>query len=154
MGYRSDVVIVIKSCHLSENAPIYHENLMRPETVTVEEDWSLIHFNWIKWYESYPEIAAVINWLENLPPDEYYFYRVGEESGDLDYQGNATDCADCPFFVEHESYISFGLVKTDIRLSSAVRVIEQANDAENCGDLTLWNYLCEQVDAYRITAKI
>ncbi len=149
MGYRSDVVIVVKNRHLSDDSVIYHENLMKPETVTVEGDWTLIHFNWIKWYESYPEIAAVVNWLNNLPPEDYYFYRVGEESGDIDYQGSATDY-DCPFFVEHESYISFGLVKTDTRLSNAVRVIEQADDLEKSyNDSTFWNYLCEHVDAYR-----
>ena len=153
MGYRSDVVIVVKNQHLSDDSVIYHENLMKPENVTVEGDWSLIHFNWIKWYEAYPEVATVMDWLNNLPPEDYYFYRVGEESGDIEYQGTATDDDDCPFFVEHESYISFGLVKTDIRLSAAIRVIEQAIDLENREDLTLWNYLCEQVDAYRITVK-
>ena len=149
MGYQSDVVIVVKNCHLSDDSAIYHKNLMKPDTVTVESDWTLTHFNWIKWYETNSEVAAVMDWLNNLPPEDYYFYRVGEESGDIEYQGTATNY-DCPFFVEYESYISFGLVKTDIRLSAAIRVIEQADDLEKShDDSTLWNYLCEQVDAYR-----
>ena len=50
-------------------------------------DWS-----GIKWYESYPEIAAIETFMDRLDnedmEDQYRFVRIGEESDDNEQRGH------------------------------------------------------------------
>ena len=49
------------------------------------------HWEWVKWYGSYPEVQAVDSLLSMLQDDDYGFIRVGEEDGDVDRQGSPSD---------------------------------------------------------------
>lgn len=49
------------------------------------------HWEWTKWYDTYPEVQAVENLLEMLQDDDYGFFRLGEEDGDFDRQGSPSD---------------------------------------------------------------
>ena len=99
MGYRSEVVIV-----LSEEAKKLLEekleSLPDEEAENIESMFScsdahfihesgaeLYHWTWVKWYNSYSEIAFIENFLNNLDDEDYYFMRIGEDLGDIELQG-------------------------------------------------------------------
>lgn len=99
MGYHSEVVIT-----LSEKAKKLLEeklnNLSEEEKENMEDIFScsnahfihesgaeLYHWEWIKWYNSYPEVAFVENFLNDLDDEDYCFLRIGEDLGDIEQQG-------------------------------------------------------------------
>jgi hypothetical protein len=150
MGYRSDVVIVIMTKHLVKESPIFDEEMLRPEETLVQGEWTLYHWNWIKWCDYCPEIGAAEDWLAALPEQEFAFFRAGEEAGDFEYAGLATfDNEDCPFFVHQENHLDFGLIDIDFNQSIAAKAVRQANLDAKYDNTEMWDYLCTQVDIYR-----
>ena len=55
-------------------------------------DFSSIHWTFIKWYDSYPEISEFMDMLDQLGDEHYGMIRLGEEYDDVEYYG------DPPFF--------------------------------------------------------
>ena len=97
MGYRSQVTLAIKKDFYDDLIVLNHKlpDLIIGSTIINKPD--VVIFNWddIKWYESYPEISEVINFMEfmdnhselnNIPP-LYGFMRMGEEYADFDSLG-------------------------------------------------------------------
>lgn len=41
----------------------------------------------VKMYESYPEVAAFYKFLDSLDQDDFRYYEIGEEEGDISSQG-------------------------------------------------------------------
>lgn len=97
MGYRSEVAIVMTDEHYDEFMELadkiedaelkknVHDLLDCAEIKKVFNEYTVLYWDWIKWYDStYPEVA----WVENNLIAPYGKVRIGEESGDIetDYQ--------------------------------------------------------------------
>ena len=114
MGYRSEVVLAISK----EAAPYFMAMLAKnPETKRLCEEadtfqgdfdnegsW-IIHWDGIKWYEGYPEIDSITEFMEGMASQDltsfgdaddsiiewdrhYRFVRVGEDHEDIEVEGN------------------------------------------------------------------
>ena len=115
MGYRSEVVLAISP----EVAPAFMALCAKkPEIMQLCQDADtfksgyeepgdyLMHWSSIKWYDSYPEIATLQNFIENLEIDDlteygekhrpdgiaewaecFKFIRLGEDCSDIDQRG-------------------------------------------------------------------
>ena len=90
MGYRSDTCL-----RLSEEA----ESVIQVARKMSKDLDSLLEeaekpnkgdYAWycVKWYEQYPEISALESLLSDLKEDDYGFIRVGEETNDIEFQGD------------------------------------------------------------------
>ena len=99
MGYRSEVVLALKpkaaillSTVRAGGGAIASLLTEDASDVTREEDGSVI-YRWggIKWYDSYPEIAAIENFMSRLEEEDmeedYRFVRVGEDMDDNEVRG-------------------------------------------------------------------
>ncbi len=54
----------------------------------------LFHWDFVKWYESFPCVGFIMNHLNSLPSelmDSYCFSRIGEELDDNEQQGHHWD---------------------------------------------------------------
>lgn len=143
MGYRSEVVIIIKDEHLNKIPEIYE---YEPE-ISKSEGWTLFRWLWIKWYK-YPFVEAVESVLNKLPDEDYYFARVGEEFGDYDSTGSAIEEIDCPFYADMETKISIGLNKVPVWQQELDKLIDSAKkDTENGND-EKWEYLIKILSEY------
>lgn len=109
MGYRSEVVLAVDkeiapffTALLAKNPEV--ERLCRDadqfESGYEEEGDFFIYWNHIKWYESYPEIGAIEEFLNELRGEEeddfpgvenvyerWRFIRIGEEMDDMQEEG-------------------------------------------------------------------
>jgi hypothetical protein len=93
MGYRSDVIIAIKKEVKAKSVLL---NTKLPEMLTEEADEytveaiGIIYYEMegIKWYQAYPEIIEVEDFLNTLSLEDYQFIRTGEEPGDVENHGN------------------------------------------------------------------
>ena len=96
MGYRSEVAI---RCH--DKAFEMFEKAwgeLIPDKVFHNENDHLIYWDWVKWYEDYPEVSAIENVmskLNELDIDEaienkmgYKFIRLGEDNDDVETKEN------------------------------------------------------------------
>ena len=96
MGYRSEVAIRCqdKAYEMFEKA--WGE--FTPDKIFHQEDDHLIYWDWVKWYEDYPDISAiekVMSKLDEVDNDEaienktgYRFMRLGEDDADVETRGN------------------------------------------------------------------
>ena len=103
MGYRSEIVITLskeakkileeKLDNLpDEEAENIESMLSSSDTHFIHESGAeLYHWTWIKWYNSYPEVAFIEDFLNSLDDEghneDYCFLRIGEDLGDIEQQG-------------------------------------------------------------------
>ncbi len=101
MGYHSDVALTLSSkcveslerkinnsqncsksalCTLLENA-----DKKGTDDRTGDKYW---YWNCIKWYNDYPEIYMLEEFMSSLDYDEYLFIRIGEDMNDTDVYGS------------------------------------------------------------------
>ena len=118
MGYRYEVVLVL-SKEAREALKEKLNALSKEEKENIESMFScsdrrfihesgaeLIHWTWVKWYNSYPEIAFIENFLDNCEDEDYYLMRIGEDLGDIELQGYFYDN---PFDANIETRINYHL---------------------------------------------
>lgn len=96
MGYRSEVAIRCqdKAYEMFEKA--WGE--FTPDKIFHQKDDHLIYWDWVKWYEDYPDVSSIENImyeLDKLENDEvidnklgYRFMRLGESDTDIETKGN------------------------------------------------------------------
>ena len=93
MGYRSDVYLrfaepiveVIDAARkLDDNLDKMLSDGEAERTDKVKTDF---HWEYTKWYDTYPEVQAVESLLGMLQDDDYGFIRLGEEEGDIERKG-------------------------------------------------------------------
>lgn len=49
--------------------------------------YRIFHFDWIKWYEMFPEVSMMMEFLRTLKAPHYYdFVRLGEETDDIEHE--------------------------------------------------------------------
>lgn len=98
MGYRSDVRIIVSKEGYKElndyvnkylknkNFP-YQENIfLHPDVKLLGDDSIYLGWNYLKWYNGYHEIDAVMNGLEHLKKKDlsYIYARIGEDFTDFE----------------------------------------------------------------------
>jgi hypothetical protein len=90
MGYRSEVAFVVP-----ESAPRFEEVENCFEDVIERDGCRLYYATWIKWYEDYPIVQAVTDYLVSLEDDgkseDYLFIRLGEDYNDIEEEGEFWD---------------------------------------------------------------
>ena len=108
MGYRSEVVLVVDKriegmlMHAFTSCPAAHA-LCHQHVDERKDREDAIMFQWsgIKWYESYAEVSALVDFMDRLdnsdnimidgeeidPCDMYRFVRTGENSDDIECRG-------------------------------------------------------------------
>ena len=101
MGYRSDVQALIYPLGGEDNLINYDKLKLLFNTTfkDVFEAWGEDYFSWddkhrvlkfdansVKWYESFPEVATFVKFLEDVRDleYEYEFIRIGEDTDDIE----------------------------------------------------------------------
>ena len=90
MGYRSEVYLRIAEplVEVVDAARKLDDNLDKMLSDAAEEGSKTdFHWEYTKWYDTYPEVQAVESLLEMLQDDDYGFIRLGEEEGDIERKG-------------------------------------------------------------------
>ena len=114
MGYRSQVVLAISKelipfLMLATSKNKEAEELVFRSADTFDRDYGgdkswFLHWDCIKWYESYPDVDAIEKFIAEAECDEYNitdddgnevsssdlvrFVRVGEDNDDIEVRGN------------------------------------------------------------------
>lgn len=82
MGYRSNVVIGFTRKFYKKNKKKLDE-LLEGATIQDNIDQVYASFEWTKWYDDYPEVAALQQLIEDNPKDTCLL-RIGEEYDDIE----------------------------------------------------------------------
>lgn len=106
MGYYSEVGLVLskkgmeqfqeKIDSIDPNSETY-QNLCAlisnsdVSTEPLDSGEKLFHWDWIKWYESFSEIAFFETLMDDLDPEDFLFLRVGESIEDVEEKGAFCD---------------------------------------------------------------
>jgi hypothetical protein len=81
MGYRSEVMIQVKD----ELKDAFIALCNKAELETTD---GVLHEDAIKWYHTmYPDIINIMNWLKELPDEDFGFIRIGEDWDDTEFLG-------------------------------------------------------------------
>lgn len=99
MGYRSEVAIRCQDKAYKMFEKAWGE--FTPDKIFHQKDDHLIYWDWVKWYEDYPDVSAIENVmskLNELDNDEaiekkmgYRFMRLGENDADIETKENTYD---------------------------------------------------------------
>lgn len=94
MGYRSDVRIITSKDGFEELSKFVEEylkdkddyNLLKNLEVDVKNKQCYIGWNFVKWYDGYDDVDAIMKGLEHLGENEYSyrFMRIGESYDDIE----------------------------------------------------------------------
>ena len=92
MGYRSDVGIM---CQPKAYEMFKKEfNVISPHKVLQRDDYHLIIWEWVKWYDEFDDVAKVNEIMAELNDRDhedgygYKFLRIGEEDTDVESRTN------------------------------------------------------------------
>lgn len=101
MGYYNDVAICLKKVNFDElqtriteavnNGKVDYDLLKQANIIISQEgQYVVIKWGWIKWNESWSEIAIIENYLNELDENfiPFSFIRVGEADGDIETRFN------------------------------------------------------------------
>ena len=93
MGYYSDVVIAIKPDQLKKDMFLQKPGV--PKDFEMEDKWQKVNDDlWIyqyhqaKWYDSFKDVAEIMLYICAMDRGDYFFLRVGEDSGDIEEEGS------------------------------------------------------------------
>ena len=91
MGYYSDVALVV-----NEKVDVSPETqrimrLLSFDLAGRSEGCRLWIATTLKWYDSYPDIDHLVQWLRSLNDEDYRFLRIGEDIGDTEDLGSFYD---------------------------------------------------------------
>lgn len=101
MGYRSEVAIKCEEKAYNMLKETCYKADIMPDKIFKDGDERIFYWDWIKWYENYEEIAAIVKTLDKLdelqdPNNEttgpigygYKFVRIGEYDDDVEIRQN------------------------------------------------------------------
>lgn len=104
MGYRSDVALCLTRNGIEtlvseldkfsdETRQSVNELLEYPKNHFTDPDTGSKMWFWdyLKWYQDYPDVAFIEDILSMLDESDYLFIRIGEDSDDNEIQGNYWD---------------------------------------------------------------
>ena len=49
------------------------------------------YWEWLKWYSDFPDVSFIEKFMADLEVEDYLFFRVGEEIGDIEIKGEFWD---------------------------------------------------------------
>lgn len=94
MGYRSEVAVAVKKeCYealvagYSDESKKNIEELISYGEKHENEYGILLHWQDIKWYSDYDDIAAFMKSLKNIDDKDWYMIRIGDDSDDTEING-------------------------------------------------------------------
>lgn len=128
MGYRSDVGIKCEQKAFEMFREAYEKHDFLPQYIYKDGDFYTIVWEWVKWYEGYPEIAAITEVMDKLSSDDYdyegysyAFNRIGESDDDNEHRDNDWDLE---FYIERsfprkgeQLDVTNPIPKSDVQLS-------------------------------------
>ena len=117
MGYRSEVAIGLTDCAVrmlatlmehdenlrdlinsADKSAWYCADINRPDGPKAKmpfedsKDYGCnFHWDYIKWYEDFEDVGAMITLLNSLPDEDFRFVRIGENAEDVEEQGSYYD---------------------------------------------------------------
>lgn len=116
MGYRSDVAYAIAFPSEDKRIRFMATAALDPEIELkdfklIDDTTVLFSYENVKWYDEYDWVKAHIRLLEDAKKQMFgwQFFRVGEEAGDVEQDGDDGDCCNAPELIE----ISQSLYVTD-----------------------------------------
>jgi hypothetical protein len=92
MGYRSDVAIA-----LNTTADVNLRLESRSEAISVldnadqiikGDDHTTYFLEGVKWYDGYPEVDEIMDYLGTLNHDDFGYMRIGESDDDFEAKGD------------------------------------------------------------------
>ena len=97
MGYRSEVALALTDDAVRLLEAIAEENQEVKQLIddagantiseNEEDKGGILHWDYIKWYDSYQEIFIIEKLLQTIPDEDFMFIRLGEESDDNVQEG-------------------------------------------------------------------
>lgn len=101
MGYHSEVAIRCQDKAFEMFKEAWSKFKFIPDKIYHHKDDHLIYWDYVKWYEDYPDVSAIENImseLNKLSNDEaiekkmgYRFMRLGEDDTDIETKDNTYD---------------------------------------------------------------
>lgn len=91
MGYRSEVAICIRAEDEEKFLSTLEPNDKDWDTRKESESSIVFHWEWVKWYESYPVTQKIESAMRSLA--DYHFIRIGEDYEDVveEFEGCGLD---------------------------------------------------------------
>lgn len=115
MGYRSDVSIICKEKAFENFKKAWEEVDFRPDRILKNDDAYFLIWEWVEWYEDYPDVDKIIevmNDLDEQTDDEYGYsmIEIGEdnytdERGNQDFDG---------FYVVVQANVPEGMAEIEV----------------------------------------
>lgn len=107
MGYHSEVILAMKDEKFKELLKTMEDRLaidfVDGHEIKEKDDWVLMHFVDVKWYEDFPEVKAVNTFVDTLNEEDFSYHILGEEDGDYTDRG----AWDTPFNISLNRSISY-----------------------------------------------
>lgn len=92
MGYYSTVRLLAKKKVAKKIFKAIKDTGSPFEELKVSPSGQTYYFEaYTKWDESYPDVNAVMEVLDNADEEDYYLIRVGEDDGDIDRDGDGDE---------------------------------------------------------------
>ena len=98
MGYRNEVAIKCETKAYERFKVVLADNNFKPDKVLFDDGDYIIYFDWVKWYEDYPEVNAIYDVMNQLDDEHdghddlsYKFLRLGEDDADKEERTNDYD---------------------------------------------------------------
>jgi len=106
MGYRSSVLVAIKKDKITDKFKKM-EVLQGVDSITKFEDHYVFIWDYVKWYDDYPDVKEIMGFLNELDEGGYGFIRIGEDSDDIAREGDPSSF-DCFIVREFDTNSSSG----------------------------------------------
>ena len=107
MGYRSDVILAMKHEKFKELLKTMDDRLairfLENQEVKERDNWVLIDFVDVKWYEGFAEVKAVDTFVDTLDEQDFSYHILGEEDDDYTKRGTW----DTPFEIRLNRSLDF-----------------------------------------------
>ena len=91
MGYRSDVILAMKHEKFKELLKTMDDRLairfLENQEVKEKDNWVLMNFVDVKWYEDFAEVKAVNTFVDTLDEQDFSYHTLGEDDGDYTERG-------------------------------------------------------------------
>lgn len=85
MGYRSDVILAMKHEKFKELLKTMEDRVaiefVNDHEIKEKDDWVLMNFVDVKWYEDFAEVKAVNTFLDTLDEKDFSYHIMGEDDG-------------------------------------------------------------------------
>lgn len=107
MGYRSEVILTMKDEKFAELVKSMDDrvaaNFFEGTEPKKRENWTLVHFSDVKWYDNFPEVKAVEDFVSTLDEEDYAYHILGEDNDDYTHRGTW----DTPFEIRMTRSLDF-----------------------------------------------